>query len=98
MTEMVERVARVLFGASQASFPARTRLSWGGEYSVGGKDPFIENKRQHHRDLARAAIAAMREPTNAMTEEGAVYLIEHNPKEPISPRYFYQAMIDEALK
>ena len=57
MSEMVERVAESLF--VQHYFPAPAL--WVGE---------PEQRKQFYRDMARAAIEAMREPTEAMATVG----------------------------
>ena len=52
-----------------------------------------------YRDTARAAIAAMREPTDAMIGQGYGYAISYEDEGVVeSPSEVWRAMIDEALK
>lgn len=95
MSEMVERVARALFTKRMPPFSsdADTDMAWNDK-------SFAATARRigAHED-ARAAIAAMREPTEAMIEahisECAGDADEAGPKR---VKTAYQAMIDEALK
>jgi hypothetical protein len=54
-----------------------------------------EAQQMHWNDMARAAIAAMREPTDSMVK--APYKLRASADDFIH-KSFYQAMIDEALK
>jgi hypothetical protein len=87
---MIERVARALF-AVENSFPGA--CTWedecAGETSVGLREYWIRS--------ARAAIAALREPTEAMIAAG-----DDAPPNDLfasekASRLRYQAMIDAAL-
>jgi hypothetical protein len=85
---MIERVAKRL---------ARRELSDRGKMMLDG-DPgywvqaFGDKERAEYRGTARAAIEAMREPTEAMIN------LEELPYSPGEVKGFWQAMIDEALK
>ena len=88
MNEMVERVARAIYGNIHSG-PIPT--PWSTVKSFGSEGVW--------HDLARDAIAAMREPTDAMIEVH----ISHVPDVAKSHmrkahRQTWQAMIDEALK
>lgn len=73
MSEMVERVAKRLYEKIHSSpIPP----NWGMVVGLGGQHVWL--------DLARAAIEAMREPTEAMR--------------PAQTKEIWQIMIDEALK
>lgn len=77
MSEMVERVACAVGDAIE-----------GREI-----DPFLYPEAfDHYEKIARAAIAAMREPTETMWDHGASNMQWH------SATRVWQAMIDEALK
>lgn len=78
-SEMVERVAKDL-----------GRQISGGEVSLGKRHDGSENG---WIQAARAAIAAMREPTDAMVDRG----LGHQWTEHTAPSV-WKAMIDEALK
>lgn len=67
---MVERVARALWDHMQKDWPSRIQESWDAEDALGRV--VSELKKNYQRDLARAAIEAMREPTKEMIS--AVYL------------------------
>lgn len=93
--EMVERVAKGIFVA---------------DFDEEDWPKVTEDVRDIFRIRARAAIAAMREPTEAMTEQGSeavdpdndngIWDIEHNgPYLTVEgAKTMFQAMIDEALK
>jgi hypothetical protein len=49
-------------------------------------------------DAARAAIAAMREPTDGMIAEGAIWADERGGEQQHCAAEGWRAMIDEALK
>lgn len=76
MSEMVERVARAIHGTS---------------VMVAGWDHLSRVERDSYLAAARAAIAAMRDPTFEMLNIG----IDH-PSNDIKVQW--QAMIDEALR
>ena len=85
MSEMIERVARAIAGAMEQN--------GGAPY-----DLYIRNK--HSKmilyDQARAAIEAMREPTEAMVESADRATLPHvGPDDCLDA---HKAMIDEALK
>ena len=95
MGEMVERVAESLF--VQHYFPAPAL--WDGE---------PEQRKQFYRDMARAAIKAMREPTEAMIVAGTLadWVGEAESREGLSimpnddygtPIGIWPEMIDAAL-
>lgn len=79
MSEMVERVARALYA-----------VNTGGAASWEDEAPEFQ---QWVCEQARAAIAAMREPTEAMVEEGASEIRAAG-----GPEFVWRAMIDAALK
>jgi hypothetical protein len=80
---MVERVATAIETALDRQ---RISASWGADFS--GVNPPLDVAA-----LARAVIAAMREPTEAMCEAGRVVCYSNEPVDLI-----FQAMIDEELK
>lgn len=89
MSEMVERVARAL-----------DPEAFGHDFPVMAAKHY-EVRRSISMKRARAAIEAMREPTEAMVK--AVYDQADpgfcdEPGESTSPRDAWQQMIDEALK
>jgi hypothetical protein len=77
---MVERVARTIAGSNDETYGLR---------------PIDETWRLFVVE-ARAAIAAMREPTEGMLD--AAWATRHEPYEPPHPRDVYVDMIDAALK
>lgn len=90
MSEMVERVARALHDARNNA----------ADYDAD----YMAEARNGYRELARAAIAAMREPDKAMLHAAAKAM---SPGRRPAPDYVpvadkhairYRAMIDEALK
>lgn len=78
MSEMIERVARAILGER-----------FGG---AADWDRESETFRAACRAQARAAFAAMREPTDDMVDAG------YNETMMRGARLHWQAMIDEALK
>jgi hypothetical protein len=78
---MIERVARAIAATLYRPQPDMSGDVW---KAVG-----TERKRKCE-DVARAAIAAMREPTKAMLKVG--------PPFPYMDEYVWKTMIDEALK
>ena len=103
---MVERVAEALWQARHARmFPAHKRgekyTSWAEMVSVSPESPLVEA----YRFFARAAIAAMREPTEAMMDLGATVRGNHQPfgsphdwNNDTNCAGIWRAMIDRALK
>lgn len=89
MTSMVERVARALHDVQDP-----VAYGW---------DELFEQHRLHLMDQARAAIAALREPTLDMYVAGDEGILEHLQdhtfalKEPTSAVTCWQAMCDSAL-
>jgi hypothetical protein len=82
VSEMVERIARAIFDGQ------RDTIAW---------DSLKPEFQAEYRDDARAAIAAMREPTFEMSE--AAFRIEaagHSQRTLIEAAW--RAMIDEALR
>lgn len=79
MSEMVERVARVICD-TQAACGALPRAAKGDPRSDWAYGPALL--------VARSAVAAMREPTEAMIEYGMIWNY---------PTATWQAMIDAAL-
>lgn len=82
---MIERVARAL-------------------YELGGKKPDFASRevpdeiREHARKSARAAIAAMREPTPEMLVVMACFVLgEMDEADPVNAKAAWQAGIDAAL-
>jgi hypothetical protein len=82
MTDMVERVARAIYEDRNGP-----RCEPWGTKPKGHKDPY--------RADARAAIEAMREPTEAMVGSGADHDAEGGGTG--NPLAIYTAMIDAAL-
>ena len=95
MTEMIERVARALFAQECREF-----AQW----------PGTEENQEYWRAAARAAIEAMREPTEAMLEASWAATRDMSPDErmpallatgrdahQIKTKHRYAAMIDAAL-
>jgi hypothetical protein len=83
MSEMVERVARAMYADTREGNSTPVGWLWDHEPA---------ELRENYLSNARAAIAAMREPTPEMVETGnhELQLFECN--------CVYTAMIDEALK
>lgn len=75
--KQIERVARAMFYS-------------GGTFLPGAWDLTSEVTRHHNRNKARAAIEAMRDPTEAVLEAG--------PPEPYMDADVWRSMIDAALK
>lgn len=90
--EMVERVARAIAeadGEIWGMLPNTEDDLRAGQRQYGWADSSI---RDEYRISARAAIAAMRESTQAMLRAGGRYA------ESVLPSYIWEAMIDEALE
>jgi hypothetical protein len=83
MSEMVELVARAM-AEKQRGWDVWDEISDDSDTDYIGKNEF--------RDLARAAIEAMREPTEMMMDAGHGEILEQ------STLPVWQAMVDEALK
>lgn len=81
MSEMVEKVARALHEQFRKTYGGAAQTSW---------DDLSNFNRNYGLGLARAAIAAMREPTEAMVDRAAM-------DEIFAPRLCWVDMIDEAL-
>ncbi len=86
---LIERMARALFNASIQSMPKDMVIV---EEDVWDKKP--QSVHDHHYMLARAALAAIREPSDGMMEAACVYAKDE------AAGYAgacYTAMIDAAL-
>ena len=59
--------------------------------------PFNETYKEAARELARDAIAAMREPTSTMIDSGA-HAMDVEIVADVNAKNAWQAMIDKALK
>lgn len=84
MSEMIERVAKAIFKDY--------------DWSFAPKAPFEEQElhlQEIFRNLAKAAIAAMREPTDAMVKAAWRRNDDNDGKE--ADRENWQSMIDAAL-
>lgn len=94
MSEMVERVARALAAAEFYQFPETDK------FIEANWHQFAPELAERYRIRARAAIAAMREPTEVMVEAGyqpsgfepSDVGVSHEDASDL-----YQAMIDAAL-
>lgn len=82
MNEMVERVARALWALEENT----DCHEW---------EPLSEFRKDATREKARAAISAMREPTDEMVDAA---LHATHPLHGIDPASRWHAMIDAALK
>lgn len=98
MSEMIERVAKAIYaGQVGALSDGAWREYWAWHTNPlttksGGEWEYIR--------LARAAMEAMREPTEAMVSQGALQVTSMGPlsTDERSARNSYSTMIDEALK
>lgn len=107
MPEMVERVARAIWDARRAGSlnPAGKHLTWDEitEPEKHGVNPFgLAPLALAVRNEARSAIAAMRDPTEAMVKAGnAITVYGDDMAGELGyvgdSGEVYQAMIDEAL-
>lgn len=96
MSEMVERVARAVHTTARASqnvpeppmSDEMWRIYWGS----------LAGARGHLGNLARAAIAAMREPTDGMDMAGEIHGIDSDCQMECNAIGVWQAMIDKALE
>ena len=98
MTDMIERVARALFVAGQyewhmaAPDDAEIDRAWAAAKAKPHGRTWI--------DMARAAIATMREPTPAMAEAGGLEVFSCSDGDPSAEKAAaaWPAMIDAALE
>lgn len=88
MNEMVERVAKAVFDEANRQQPHPSDKEWA--------QASVQDKGAAH-SFARAAIAAMREPTEAMAVAGAKTVEGHVWLTGESIHRRWQAMIDAAL-
>lgn len=99
MSEMIERVSRALArsvgGTVYHAQGERPEFQWQrvGAHSL---DDYVETRWRHTTNEARAAIEAMREPTESMWAAGDD-LVPFG-SDVADPSAVYRAMIDEALK
>jgi hypothetical protein len=97
MSEMIERVAKALY----ARRPNGQGIP-GGQWHVDPWEKIGDAMQAEHRAAARAAIGAMREPTEGMHDAGAVAYYRHNKKDEYLAYgladEMFSAMIDAALK
>lgn len=101
MSEMVERVARAIYAREKLRSESMERIA-----NQGSEGPWVslllpyESQNEIYRDLARGAIAAMREPTEAM--RAAADALEDQPGRDKGDREdgeaHWRAMIGEVLK
>lgn len=92
MNEMVDRAVRAWL--VKANEPAPNVLLF---------DELYADQLENVRECMRAAIAALREPTEAMCRAGLDHYAEHDPYDsPLGPDGSFagqwRAMIDESLK
>lgn len=86
MSEIIKRVAKAVFAANRPDFCAKHRDEiWA--------NPRAEEVRNVARDIARAAIGAMREPTEEMNESAKPFRKGVGE----TAERLYRAMIDVAL-
>lgn len=85
MNEMVERVARAIYYAGWPEPPTMPRNRW---------EALSDEERALCRRMARAAIAAMREPTEEMVDAAGSDLADCENDQIIAA---FRAMIDAAL-
>lgn len=96
MSEMIERMVRAMY---EAPVPWRTGTADSDVNAFAGI-PYEEmdgKLREHLLIMARAALAAAREPTSEMYESAVAngdYIIGWA----VDPAHAWRAMIDEALK
>jgi hypothetical protein len=88
---MIERVAKALCAQAVAN-----DRDDGGKLGLVEWDLCEEGGRMDYRSEARAAIAAMRKPTDAMVEAGQATECEHGEMN-CGAAAAWQAMIDAAL-
>lgn len=102
MSEMVERVARAIFGAWATDVGSSHSWEELEQATVVASEVEAPTLHQMHRQAyaeARAAIEAMREPTEAMKLAGEVPLINSGPQDDAwsLSSAAYRVMIDAAL-
>ena len=93
MSEMIDRVAEALAQSFRDTVAKVSGQSW---EETGVTLP----SREVFERYARAAIEAMREPTEAMVQSGCVWFRQYDPDfDPLSDNInnAWQAMIDAAL-
>lgn len=97
MSEMIERVAKAIMEC-----PTQQKF-----YADMPPNELMVLMEARGNELARAAIEAMRNPTDAMVKSGSEIILREGTEdsENVSARYFvthadnsYVAMIDEALR
>lgn len=93
MSDMVERVAKALF-RSRYFYPEHEAF-WPDRLDELVNGPPFEA--DGYRSMARAAIEAMREPTEEMKEAGSAFVYEAWGHGPTIAREAWQANIDAAL-
>jgi hypothetical protein len=101
MSEMAERVARAIYQSQEEYRCAELSKLHGHNYSFLPWEDAPEHWRNMAMGSARAAIEAMREPTEKMIEAGTVgwdALDGSGVRPMFAPQRPYRAMIDEALK
>lgn len=81
---MIERVARALCEAEG--------MEWGAQASAMTSGSGGDNEQEYYLTQARAAIEAMREPTEAMQDAGESHCNDYG-----TPSGCFRAMIDAAL-
>lgn len=97
MSEMVERLAKLLWWKFEGSTPERAEEVWQQPEEVRGAE------RDEMRDIVRTALAIMHEPTSAMLDAARnaplpmVYLDSAKARENLDIKAKWQAMIDTAL-
>lgn len=88
---MVERVARAMYEAAAQDLQSKYAIELDEMVDCPWE---YQPERDHWYHYARAAITAMREPTEAMLDVGGDWYVEH-PREDALEKW--QAMIDAAL-
>jgi hypothetical protein len=101
MNEIIERVARALCTADSCSPDAILGIV--PEVLIVPRPDIAMPAWHSYVDKARAAIVAMREPTDDMLEAGAFYFTSDWDAGPTldverNPRSTYRAMLETALK
>lgn len=93
MSGMVEKVARAIEAAYQVRVEEKLQVKFNPAPEHWGTDT-------EYHDMARAAIAAMREPTKGMVNKGESAAWDSDNSMPAFSAMIvgYQAMIDAALK
>lgn len=94
MSEMIERVAKALYDMEPIEDSGESidgfQVTPAGALTWEAVKECHEEVAEHYREQAQAAIAAMREPTEAMMDAGDIFADN-------TVRQCWQAMIDEAL-